>query len=160
MSIGKMKMQPIKLRGARKRQVRTQFGALCYRIRNGKIQVLLITSRRRKRWIVPKGWPMHRATPVKAALREAWEEAGVEGKVMGNALGVYSYVKQDDAGPLPCVVALFPVKVKALADTFPEVGQRRRKWVSPKKAAAMVDMPELAQIILRFDPRPGRVNAA
>ncbi len=153
MNISKVKMRPIRLAPSQKREVRTQFGALCYRVGDGKVQVLLITSRGTGRWILPKGWPMDGATPAEAAQREAWEEAGVEGKALGNSLGIYSYIKNDDGEALPCVVAVFAIKVKALRRNFPEAGQRRRKWVSCKKAAAMLGEPELRQMVLNFEPR-------
>ncbi len=151
MSFVKPKMRPIQL--AQKRELRTQFGALCYRVQQGKVQVLLVTSRGTGRWIVPKGWPIDGSTPAQAALQEAWEEGGVDGKVTGHSLGIYSYDKTDDGQRMPCVVAIFPVKVKALKSNFPEAGQRRRKWFSRKKAAELVSEPELAQIIQHFDPR-------
>jgi len=153
MNIAKTKMRPIRLGPLEKRSVRTQFGALCYRVQNDKVQVLIITSRGTGRWIIPKGWPVDGATPAEAALQEAWEEAGVEGKVQGNTIGIYSYVKQDDTGDLPCVVAVFPVKVRALRSKFPEAGQRKRRWVTRKRAAALLDEPELRQIVANFDPR-------
>lgn len=153
MNIAKTKMRPIRLASSEKRDVRTQFGALCYRIQGDKVQVLLVTSRGTGRWIIPKGWPIDGATPAEAALQEAWEEGGVEGKIMGNALGIFSYVKEDDGTQMPCVVAVFPVKVQALKSKFPEAGQRKRKWVSRRKAAEMLDDPELRQIVAGFDPR-------
>ena len=150
----RMKQLPISLQGARKGEVRTQFAALCYRVRQGKVQVLLITSRGAKRWIVPKGWPMDSKPPGAAAAREAWEEAGVRGRVTGGCLGVYSYTKEMDGGEmLPVVAMLYPVEVKITADKYPEAGQRRRKWMSRKKAAKMVSEPELARMIRDFDPR-------
>lgn len=146
---------PISRHGADKSEVRTQFAALCYRIKRGKVQVLLVTSRRTKRWIVPKGWPMEGRTPAASALQEAWEEAGVRGRADGACLGVYSYAKgrleEDD---LHCLAMLYPVAVKAMSKRFPESGQRRRRWVSRKKAARLVMEPELAQLIKDFDPRP------
>ena len=48
---------------------------------------------------------------------------------------------------------LYPVVVKSLSKQFPESGQRRRAWVSRKKAARMVSEPELARLILDFNPR-------
>ena len=114
----------------------------------------MITSRQSKRWIIPKGWPVDGATPAEAAQTEAWEEAGVAGKVVPTCLGIYSYNKTiDGAGALPCVVAMFPIRVKKLSTSYPEQAQRRRKWFSRKKAAKLVDEPELANMILRFDPR-------
>ena len=153
MSIGKTKMRPLRLAASGKRDVRSQFGALCYRVQKDKVQVLLVTSRGTGRWIMPKGWPVDGATPSDAALQEAWEEAGVEGKVMGNALGVYSYFKNEDGAKMPCIVAVFPIKVRKLADRYPEVGERKRKWFSLKKAAAVLEDPELRQIVNGFDPR-------
>ncbi len=152
----KMKQLPISIHGARKGDVRSQFAALCYRVRDGKVQVLLITSRNAKRWIVPKGWPMNAKTPAAAAEQEAWEEAGVQGQVTGGCLGVYSYAKDmGDGEILPVVAMVYPVKVKATLDDYPEAGQRRRKWVSRKKATRMVMEPELARLIRDFDPRGG-----
>jgi 8-oxo-dGTP pyrophosphatase MutT (NUDIX family) len=149
-----IKQLPISFEGARKGQVRSQFAALCYRMRNGNLQILLVTSRRSKRWIVPKGWPMHAKTPEAAVLQEAWEEAGVTGHVTGGCLGVYSYAKEmrDDSVTLPIIALLYPVEVKARAKSFPEAGQRRCKWVSRKKAIKLVTEPELRRIIRDFQP--------
>lgn len=152
-----MNQLPITLHGARKGEVRTQFAALCYRYRQGKVQILLITSRGSKRWIVPKGWPMEGKTPAASALIEAWEEAGVMGKAEEACLGVYSYGKRyEDIEDLACLAMLFPVKVTSLAKKFPESGQRRRRWVSRKKAAQLVAEPELARMIRGFDPKARR----
>jgi len=148
---------PISLHGAPKSELRTQFAALCYRVKRGKVQILLITSRGTKRWIVPKGWPMEGKTPANSAAREAWEEAGVTGLPHEACIGVYSYAK--DAGTkdgMPCLAMLYPVGVEALARVYPERGQRRREWMSRKEAAAKVAEPELARLILHFDPRPGK----
>ena len=154
MSLNRVKQQPLRLTDAGKRDVRTQFGALCWRRRKDKIEVLLITSRRRKRWILPKGWPVDGATPCEAAETEAWEEAGVIGRAKPVCLGIYSYSKMlDKKEQLPCVVAVFPVKVKNMADKYPERSERRRKWFSLKKAAAVVSEPELAGLLARFNPK-------
>ncbi len=144
---------PISLHGGAKGSARTQFGALCWRRKAGKVQVLLVTSRRRKRWIVPKGWPMDGKTPAKCALTEAWEEAGVIGVESDACIGVYSYARvRDGDDVLPCLAMLYPVKVKRLKDKYPEVRERRRKWVSRKKAAKMVQHKELSKLIISFSP--------
>jgi len=54
---------------------------------------------------------------------------------------------------LPCVAMIYPVRVSQLAVDYPEAGMRRRKWFSQKKAAKMLQEPELAQIVRNFDPR-------
>lgn len=153
MSLTRIKQRPLQLAANGKRDVRTQFGALCWRVKNGKVQVLLVTSRRRKRWILPKGWPIDGATPVEAAEREAWEEAGVTGKAISVCLGIFSYVKDLGADEkFPCVVAVFPVKVKQQATEWPEKSQRRRKWMSLKEASKLVEERELSAILANFDP--------
>lgn len=150
-------LAPVAFANIPKRDVRTQFGALCYRVRNGKTQILLITSRQRKRWIIPKGWPATGLTPAQGALQEAWEEAGVKGKVRDLCLGIYGYTKQMDKGPnLPCMVAVFPVEVSRLADSYPEMRERKRKWVSRKRAVQQLDEPELREIVKAF--RPARLS--
>lgn len=138
---------------ASKSDVRTQFAALCFRVEDGKTRILLITSRGSGRWIIPRGWPMDNKTPCEAALTEAWEESGVRGKGYEVSLGLYSYTRDiGEDGLTPCVAMVYPVKVKDMADDYPEKGQRRRKWFSRKKAAELVSEPELANIIRGFDP--------
>ncbi|MGR3501664.1 NUDIX hydrolase [Pseudaestuariivita sp.] len=148
-----MKQIPLNLRAVHKSDIRTQFAALCYRVQQDKVQVLLITSRETKRWILPKGWPMHGKTPAECAATEAWEEAGVIGKPLERCIGIYSFHKAyDTSEDLPCIGLVYPVRVKRMVDDFPEKGQRSRKWLTRKKAAARVDSPELAAILRNFDP--------
>ena len=153
MSVAKIKQKALQLSDHDKRDVRTQFGALCWRQHKDEVQVLLVTSMKSRRWILPKGWPVHDATPAEAALTEAWEEAGVIGKVKTACLGIFSYRKElSDDSNLPCVVAVFPVKVKNLEKNWPEKERRKRKWYSLKKAANLVKEPELSAILKKFDP--------
>lgn len=149
-----IKQLPLSFGKAHKTDVRTQFAALCYRVKNDKVQVLLVTSRGTKRWILPKGWPVNNATPQDSAAQEAWEEAGVIGQPDPRPLGLYSYTKvQEDDADFPCVAMVYAVRVTSLSKDYPEAAERKRKWVSRKKAAAMVGEPELTRILRDFDPR-------
>ncbi|MBV7409330.1 NUDIX hydrolase [Maritimibacter sp. DP1N21-5] len=143
---------PFRLRNVGKRDVRSQFGALPFRIREGKVQVLLISSRGTGRWIIPKGWPMNKSTPAEAAAIEAYEEAGVTGRVHNGVIGFYTYSKREQGRRMPVVVAVFPLLVQRELMNWPERGQRKRKWVSRKKAAKLVDEPELKDILRAFTP--------
>ena len=144
---------PIDMKGAKKTGLRMQFAALCYRMRKGKPEILLVTSRRTRRWIIPKGWPQDGMRPAQSAAIEALEEAGVEGKISEQGLGLYAYTKQHVSGrELPCVAMVYPLKVKKVHDLYREVTQRRRKWFSLAEASRLVSEPELAHIIRRFDP--------
>jgi len=99
---------------------------------------------------------MDGATPAQAASREAFEEAGAEGKITGNCLGLYSYKKaMEDKIQLQCLVAIFPLKVKRLHAIYPEMDERRRRWFNLKKAASLLEEPELSQIVKSFDPKRG-----
>lgn len=154
MTLHTRRQMPITLRMRSKTDLRTQFAALCYRIRKDKPEILLVTTRNSGRWIIPKGWPMTGKTPGECALIEAWEEAGVQGKHSDQCIGMFSYTKLTDPNqPLPCIGLVFPVRVKSLAKSYPEIGQRNRKWLRPKKAATRVAEPELAEILRHFDPR-------
>lgn len=144
---------PLKLRTGRKTDVRAQFAALCWRMQNDKVEVCIVTSRTRKRWILPKGWPMHKQTPAAAAATEAYEEAGITGEPIDICLGVYSYSKPQKVGNAPIVTLVYPVFVTHEHSDWPEKHQRRRKWVSPKKAAKKVSEPELKRIIAAFNPQ-------
>ena len=96
---------------------------------------------------------MEGKTPAECALTEAWEEAGVLGKASDACLGVYSYARmREGEEDIPCLAMIYPVKVKTLKKKFPERKDRRRKWVSRKKAAKMVSERELAKLITGFIP--------
>ena len=129
--------------------VYSQSAALCYRVDAGQPRILLITSRKTRRWIIPKGWLITGLSPSQTAAREAWEEAGVLGACGAESLGQFTYVK-DRPGKASalCLVDVFPLHVKKLKTRFPEADERRRKWYSPGKAAQRVVSPDLAGLFL------------
>ncbi|MBX4935965.1 NUDIX hydrolase [Rhizobium binae] len=138
---------------------RQQYGALCFRYCNAgsKIEILVITSRERARWVVPKGWPMKGKKPFEAAAIEAWEEAGVRGAVKRKPVGRYTYLKElDDGDVAPCIVDLFQIEVTKIENDFKEQGQRILQWVSPDEAARRVREVELKSLLVEFRPRGQR----
>ena len=143
---------PIKLRAGGKTDVRTQFAALCYRYKKDELQICMVTSRGSGRWILPKGWPMHKQTPAQAAAQEAWEEAGLKGAPIDHCLGVYSALKPLENETAPLLVMVYPVRVETVAKNWPEMEDRKRKWVSARKAAKKLTEPELRRIVSTFDP--------
>ena len=131
-----------------------QVGALCWQADESGIKVLLITSRDTGRWVIPKGWPMHNRTEPGAAEREAFEEAGVKGRIEEKCFGVFFYPKRLDNGrSVPCVVRVYPLEVETLLKRFPETGQRKLKWFPADKAARKVGERDLAQLIRAFAVR-------
>lgn len=139
---------PATLQGAPREQV----AALCTRKSGGRREVLLITSRDTGRWVLPKGWPMRGKSLAQAALQEAWEEAGVrDARVRAKRVGVYHYDKRlEDGVVLPIRVQVFLARVRKMTDRFPEAHERDRRWMRPKKAAELVDEPELQALLRRL----------
>ncbi len=140
-----------------------QVAALPYRIGPTGVEILLITSRRTHRWIVPKGWPMKGSTPSACAAREAMEEAGISGEIAAEPLGVFHYVKELKHGiGVPCRVSLFPLKVTRQRRSWSEKAARETKWHSISEAVALVSEPELKRLILKFGaqmaPNPAPSN--
>ncbi|MGV1791286.1 NUDIX hydrolase [Rhizobium sp. A37_96] len=128
-----------------------QYAAICYRrgSEQADAEVLLVTSRESGRWVVPKGWPIKGKKPHEVAAIEAFEEAGVRGKVKKKPFGYFTYLKQlADGGRVPCIVELRLLEVDRTFQDFPERGQRRVEWVSFVEAANRVREPELKGLLL------------
>lgn len=124
---------------AARRPEYVQAAALCLRDGPDGPEVLLITSLRTKRWIVPKGWPMKGKSLAEAAACEAWEEAGVRGTIEAEEMGAFTYQKVLKNGvSVPCRCALYRMQVDALAADWPEKKRRERRWVPVGQAALMV----------------------
>ena len=137
---------------------RVQYGALPYRVDvDGSVEVLLVTSRGTKRWIIPKGWPIKGLKAAKAAAREAFEEAGVQGRVTRRALGRYLYEKrlEDRPATIPCDVQVFPLAVRRQLKNWPEANQRTTRWYSAAEAAAVVTDDGLRPLILQLEQQKG-----
>lgn len=114
--------------------------------------MLLITSRRRKRWVVPKGWPSEGRTFPEAAETEAAEEAGLAGIVHDAPVGSYRYRKRMHAGyDVPCHVFVYPMVVLEHRLDWPERGQRSLKWCSLAEAADSVGDTHLANLLRKLD---------
>jgi len=131
---------------------RVQYAALPYRVSAAfGTEVLLVTSRETKRWIIPKGWPNRAKDPWDSAAQEATEEAGVVGKIGQKPIGSYSYAKRLRSGKtVVCEVEVFPLKVKRQRKSWREMGQREWAWFSPANAAKAVGEPELGSIVRRL----------
>jgi 8-oxo-dGTP pyrophosphatase MutT (NUDIX family) len=126
-----------------------QIAALPFRKRRGKVEVLLITSRETKRWVIPKGWPMVGLKDYNAAKQEAYEEAGVRGRIGTKAIGHFDYVKRlKSGGEKHCRVEIYALKVFAMKRNWPEKSERTRAWFSVGEAAEKVVEAGLKVVIL------------
>jgi 8-oxo-dGTP pyrophosphatase MutT (NUDIX family) len=121
-----------------------QSGVIPYRIRDRQIEVMLITSSTGKRWVIPKGLIEPDMTSEDSAAKEAWEEAGLLGKVFPDSIGTYEYNKSSYTY---CQVEVFLLQVQTVLENWPEASKRKRQWISIPKAIKRVDEPELKLIL-------------
>jgi 8-oxo-dGTP pyrophosphatase MutT (NUDIX family) len=131
-----------------------QSGIIPYRLELDVLQVLLITSRKTGRWVIPKGNIGKGHNARRAAEREAYEEAGVSGDVEKMPLGSYTYGKAlKDGTSRPTVVKVFAMHVLKEAKAWPEMAERRSEWMEPKEAARRVHEAGLATLFLQLAER-------
>lgn len=126
-----------------------QSGVVPFRLEKGKVQILLVTSRSRKRWVIPKGIIEPDLSPQESAQKEAYEEAGVSGKICGEAVGTYTYNKWGGT----CTVKVFLLEVEKTLEDWSESYFRTREWMSVEEAVKRVDETELKEIIRDFIPK-------
>jgi phosphohistidine phosphatase len=120
-----------------------QSGVLPYRWQDGKLEVLLISSRGGKRWVLPKGIVEPGMSPADSAIKEAAEEAGVDGVTGEDPIGSYRYRKWGGT----CEVEVYPLRVRNELDPWPEAHFRRRRWFKVRKAARKIDRKGLRRVL-------------
>lgn len=123
-----------------------QSGVIPYRNKNGRKEILLVTSIRKKRWIIPKGFIEYHLTPFQSAKKEAFEEAGVRGSNSTRALGFYKIKKY--GGDIR--IKVYSLKVSRVYKDYPERNLRKRKWFSVEDAAKKIDIPQVAKLIKKM----------
>ena len=123
-----------------------QSGILPYKFVDGNIFLLLITSRKGNRWIIPKGIVEPHLTPVESASQEAFEEAGIEGNISIKSIGQYTHDKWGGT----CTITVFPMKVEKEYDDWPEHSIRKRQWFLLDEALNRIDSPVLKDHISEF----------
>jgi 8-oxo-dGTP pyrophosphatase MutT (NUDIX family) len=106
-----------------------QVAAVCYRVRKSGIEFLLVKTRG-GRWTFPKGSAEPGLTHAQAAALEAYEEAGVHGRM--EELSFSRYVRRKRDAVAETVVNAHLCEVLWL-DPAPEVG-RNPTWFSAEKA--------------------------
>ena len=126
-----------------------QSSVIPYRLSNGKAEILIVRSSKKKHWVVPKGIHEPGLTAQQSAAKEALEEAGVEGKVDKKVVGNYRYQKWGAT----CIVEVYALEVsRVIPESEWQESHRTRQWVSPNQAASLVRQVELGPIILSLLP--------
>ena len=127
----------------------------------GDIEVMLVTSRTTRRFIVPKGWPMKGKSGRRAATIEAQEEAGVLGKTLKQPAGTYSYWKRLANRFVRVDVIVYLLEVTEELDDWQEAKRRQRAWLAPADAAMLIDEPDLSTLVKTLKlPEPPALDQA
>jgi 8-oxo-dGTP pyrophosphatase MutT (NUDIX family) len=103
----------------------------------------MVTSRSGRRWVLPKGRIEVKQSPPEAAAAEAWEEAGLIGRVGEQSVGTYRYEKYGQQH----TVQVFVMQVDAVRTQWPERFERTREWVTPEEAIGRIEEPDLRAVV-------------
>ncbi len=127
-----------------------QSAVIPYRIKNHRIEIVMITSRSGNRWVVPKGVIEPNLLPSESAAKEALEEAGVEGIFSPTAVGKYKYQKWGGV----CKVQVFLMRVTKIHNDWAEKALRTRRWMSPEEACGHIRKKKLRKLVSKFSDYP------
>jgi 8-oxo-dGTP pyrophosphatase MutT (NUDIX family) len=124
----------VRLEDLRKLRGSEQVAAICYRLGKRGIEFLLVRTRGR-RWTFPKGSVESGLTHAQAAALEAFEEAGVHGRIEEAAFARYVRVKPGydrSSANIEIIINAHLCEVSRL--TTPEEKDRKPTWFSAEKA--------------------------
>jgi 8-oxo-dGTP pyrophosphatase MutT (NUDIX family) len=130
---------------------RLQVAALPWRRTDAGLEVMLITSRETRRWVIPKGWRKKNEPATIAVAREALEETGAGGRVEESPIGQYRYRKLLKSGlPRLVRVSVYALEVVHEHADWPERSIREKLWIAQGEAADLVEEPQLQALIAAF----------
>ena len=108
-----------------------QAATIPFRRKGRSVKVCLIRRHDSDVWSVPKGTVDPGETLHETALKESWEEAGLRGRLLGDAIGTFRYSKLGTK----LTVAVFLMEVLAHVEDWEEAHIRERRWFSLGEAA-------------------------
>jgi len=129
-----------------------------YRIENGSIELLLITSIKKQKWIFPKGFIEFNLSAFESAKKEAYEEAGVIGENETVELGSFELKKKNSSS----YVKIFSMEVTKELKDYPEKNLRKRKWFTVKEALENIENSDIKNFVHKLEAKvkPSNQNPA
>jgi 8-oxo-dGTP pyrophosphatase MutT (NUDIX family) len=109
------------------------------------IQVCLIRRKTAGGWGIPKGIVDLGDTHEETALNEAWEEAGIKGRLLGKAVGTYRYKKWGTK----LTVAVYVMEVLHQEAHWEEAPLRERMWTTLAEAVDLLADHPMAPLLDR-----------
>ena len=129
----------------------SQSGVLAFRrLENGEVSILLVRKPHSKNWGIPKGNAVAHLSLADNAAKEAFEEAGVRGRIDPRPAGTYRAVKRKNHLQLVIEVCVYLFEVTDIAKKWPEKDRRDIKWCSPREAAILLHEPLLTELCGRL----------
>jgi len=120
----------------------SQAGAVVFRTDGGSVLILLVRSRKNPGvWVFPKGHLEAGESHADAALREAEEEAGISGTVVGPVGPTLTFQSGDES------VAVKYYLVHLTADAASPEG-REKAWLSPDEALERLGFQNARDLLL------------
>jgi len=135
---------------------RDQAGVIPFRRKRDAIEVCLIRNKGGRKWKIPKGFVDAGETARETALKEAWEEAGLRGRLVGTAIGSYAYEKWN----LELVVAVFLMEVRRVEGKWEESQLRERSWAPLEEAFKRLKGHPVKRLLANASARLGRRKRA
>ncbi|KAL1571367.1 Nudix hydrolase domain-containing protein [Candida albicans] len=118
-------------------------GCMCLNETKDKI-IMISSSKHKNRWIVPKGGNELDESELETAVRENWEEAGVEGIIIkklpvvldsrGSQAPVIKGEFDPDVATPKSEFHFFELQVDQLSTSWPEMKKRQRRWCTYSEA--------------------------
>src|ERR1700737_3167043 len=142
-----------------------QVAAVCYRVRGGDIEFLLVQTRG-GRWTFPKGNTESGLTHAQAAALEAFEEAGVHGRMEEASFARYVRQRGDVRRSAAVEISVNAHLCEVLRLDPPQESKRNPTWFSPEKVKRRLQEDrapeygnELAYVVDRALARIQRLRA-
>jgi len=124
---------------------RVQIAVIPFRKQQGKLEILMISTRKEKRWTVPKRFYSGHNNLQKAAAITVLHEAGLKGRLSTSSIGTFIYLKKDS----PCRVHVFVMEVDKLEKKWPQ-RDRKRHWTPLSKATKQVKEEQLSRLLRKL----------
>ena len=116
--------------------MKQQAAVIPFRGSGKKLEICLIRKKgSKKKWGIPKGFVDRGDSTRETALKEAGEEAGLKGRLIGDPVGSYEYQKWG----ANLEVTVYLMEVKDEDDDWDEADFRERHWTSLAEAAELLE---------------------
>ncbi len=127
-----------------------KIGVIPFSIDGDRIAIMFVTSQKRGRWILPKGNLEAKESHKKGCKREAFEEAGLKGKILKN-FPITAVITKSGSNSLDqTAVTYYPMLVTDQLDEWPEKNKRERHWALLKEAHRVTDREDFRRLITQF----------